>query len=367
VLAAAVCLLVLPTVAPAETPTLVELSTSERAYLGTSLWHDSDQCALLQQDGSIVRLMLSDVESFRQISPRFRPMTANQLVRELRKEFRNLQVDSSGNSIVVAPNGMARELAELHHDTWGVYQDYFRRRDFDVSRSEMPFVTVVYPTFDEFSTVAETHGVQVSSTMKGYYHALSNRIVMFVPPDVASSSDSSGLHVPQTAFASIDEVDLLQTLAHEAVHQFGFNTGLHRRIGDNPRWVVEGLAMQFEGEAGLASNTATQQQRMNRDRFVWYMQSMSRRQTPELLQALITGDELFVEDAVGAYSLAWGLTFFLMETQREDFVDYLSEQAALAPEQSLDGPAAIERFEDAFGRIESVNASFLRFMNSLDQ
>ncbi len=357
----------LPNVGLAETPSLVELSTSEQAYRGTSIWHNSDVCALLQLDGSIVQVSLSDVTAFRQVSPRFRPMSTSELVRQLRAEFRSLQVESAGNSIVVAPSGMSRDLAELHHETWSVYQDYFRRRDFDVSRTEMPFVTVVYPTFDEFAIVAESQGVPVSSTMKGYYHAASNRILMFVPPEVSQLSEPTSLQFSTSSYASIEDVDLLQTLAHEAVHQFGFNTGLHRRIGDNSRWIVEGLAMQFEGDAGLASNSSTRQQRMNRDRFVWYMQSMFARQDPELLGALVSGDELFLQDPVDAYSLAWALTFFLIETQRADFVDYLQEQAALPPEQSLEGSVAVERFEAAFGDLDSVNESFRRFTQSLNR
>lgn len=360
------CLSLLSSAQAQETRTLIELSTAEGSWQGASLSHDDDTCTLLQVDGSIVRVSLANVMGFRQISPRYRPLSVDALKQQLRREFDDLHVDSAGNSIVVAPAGMARDLAELHHDTWGVYQDYFRRRDFDVSRNEMPFVTIVYPTFDEFALVAQSQGVRVSDTMKGYYHALTNRIIMFVPPEEPDTEVSTTLPLSAGAYASIDDVDLMQTLAHEAVHQFGFNTGLHRRIGDNPRWIVEGLAMQFEGDAGLASNSSSRQQRMNRDRFVWYVQAMLPQQEPELLALLISGDELFMQEPLDGYSVAWALTFYLMETQREDFVEYMQALAEVPPDSDLTGPQAIAAFEEAFGDLEDVNDSFRRFMQSLN-
>jgi hypothetical protein len=363
---AALILALMAEMGQADTPTLVELTTADGVFQGASLWHDADACALLQLDGSIVRVPLADVAAFRQVSPRYRPSSVDQLKQQLRREFEHMNVESAGHSIVVAPDGMSRDLAELHHDTWSVYQDYFRRRDFDVSRNEMPFVTVVYPTFEEFALVAQSQNVRVSDTMKGYYHALTNRIIMFVPPEEPESEVSAALPFSETAFASIEDVDLLQTLAHEAVHQFAFNTGLHRRIGDNQRWIVEGLAMQFEGDTGLASNSSSRQQRMNRERYVWYVQSMLPRQEPELLASLISSDELFWQQPVDGYSAAWALTFFLMETQRADFVAYLQAQASLPPEQDLNGPQAIASFEEAFGDLEEVNDSFRRFMHSLN-
>jgi hypothetical protein len=36
------------------------------------------------------------------------------------------------------------------------------------------------------------------------------------------------------------------TLQHEAAHQILFNCGLHVRGGQNPTWLAEGLATQFE-------------------------------------------------------------------------------------------------------------------------
>lgn len=357
----------LPAIASAGSPTLVELMLGETAYQGTSLWHDDHICALMRTDGSIVHVPLSDVTSFRQVSPRFRSMGTAELQARLRREFGTLQVESAGNSIVVAPSGMARQLAELHHDTWSVYQDYFRRRGFDVSRTEMPFVTVVYPTFAEFAQVSEEHRVPVSPTLKGYYHAMSNRIIMYVPSEVSQSTGPTELLVSEDAYASIDDVGLMQTLAHEAVHQFGFNTGLHRRIGSNPRWIVEGLAMQFEGESGLASNSSTQQQRMNRDRFVRFTQGVMPQQSPQLISALLTGDALFEQAPLDAYALSWALTFYLIETQRADFVEYMQVVAALPPDERWSGTEAIGLFEDSFGDLADVNSSFVRFMQSLNR
>ena len=38
------------------------------------------------------------------------------------------------------------------------------------------------------------------------------------------------------------------TIIHEATHQTAYNVGVHARFADQPRWLVEGLAMMFEAE-----------------------------------------------------------------------------------------------------------------------
>ena len=45
---------------------------------------------------------------------------------------------------------------------------------------------------------------------------------------------------------SADWTTNADTIIHEAAHQTAFNTGVHTRCGDSPRWLVEGLGTMFE-------------------------------------------------------------------------------------------------------------------------
>src|SRR5262249_7000897 len=108
------------------------------------------------------------------------------------------------------------------------------------------------------------------------------------------------------------EASLKDTMIHEATHQAAFNTGLHSRIGETPKWVVEGLATVFEAPGIRNSGaSANPKMRINRERFVWFGNFVRSRRKPQSLEAFLSGDDLFKSDALDAYSQAWALSFFL--------------------------------------------------------
>ncbi len=46
--------------------------------------------------------------------------------------------------------------------------------------------------------------------------------------------------------ASPNAYGAVSTIVHEATHQIAFNSGLHQRLSDCPKWFSEGIAMYFE-------------------------------------------------------------------------------------------------------------------------
>jgi hypothetical protein len=104
---------------------------------------------------------------------------------------------------------------------------YFAARGFAIREPEFPLVAVVFPDREKFAEYCRSEKVNPAAGLMGYYLQSSNRVALY---DTASTGDLDG------------------TIIHEAVHQVAFNLGLHRRIGDNPLWVVEGLATTFEPE-----------------------------------------------------------------------------------------------------------------------
>ena len=98
---------------------------------------------------------------------------------------------------------------------------------------------------------------------------------------------------------------------HEATHQAAYNTGLHSRIGGNPRWVVEGLATVFEAP-GIRNSSANSgvKTRLNRERFLRFGNYAKARRKSGSLESFISSNDLFDSDVYDAYSQAWAFSFF---------------------------------------------------------
>src|SRR5262245_20690259 len=60
-------------------------------------------------------------------------------------------------------------------------------------------------------------------------------------PSLAGKPPVAHASAPDSPVWASTEAGLKDTMIHEATHQVAFNTGLHSRLGCNPKWVVEGL------------------------------------------------------------------------------------------------------------------------------
>lgn len=157
------------------------------------------------------------------------------------------------------------------------------------------------------------------------------------------------------------------TIIHEATHQLAYNTGLHSRIGWNPRWIVEGLATVFEAPGirdGTKNRTAAS--RINRGRFVRFGNFAAERYKTKSLESFLASDKMFQASMSDAYAQAWAFSFFLIETRPRKYGELLKTIAAREP---LSGYPAEQRVAD-FRRIVADNlnlleAEFLRFMKRI--
>ena len=149
----------------------------------------------------------------------------------------------------------------------------------------------------------------------------------------------------------------------------GFNCGLHSRLGDDPTWIIEGMAMLFEGDANRddARQRTSVSQRMNRERFTWFMEYQRARRPKKALEEFLTSEALFQSNTLDAYSEAWALTFFLAETRSSNLSSYLKK---LANRTELGEYTAMKRLNDfkaVFGRdINHLEVQYLRFINGLE-
>ncbi|MGE5192697.1 MAG: DUF1570 domain-containing protein, partial [Deltaproteobacteria bacterium] len=264
----------------AASPPLIEVEVAREKLQGKVAAHGDSFFWLMGQDGRLRPVMNDQIQQFRQAAPQFSswPTTVlrDQLRRELGKSFD--VVGTRHYTVCAVGDRNARMYAETFEDLFHSFQAYFSVRGFRINEPEFPLVAVVFPDFESFARYAQAEKVSVSKLMKGYYLTTSNRIALY--EDVAAAaaprpapgrpSDPSerwglGRGGPLLFRSPSDfegqawcavEATLKDTMIHEATHQAAFNTGLHSRIGESPKWVIEGLATVFEAP-GIRNSSAS--------------------------------------------------------------------------------------------------------------
>jgi hypothetical protein len=267
---------------------------------------------------------------------------------------------------------------------------YFSVRGFAINEPEFPLIAIVFPDFDSFARYARADRVDAPRALRGYYMPSSNRVALYETPDAALQSltpqtkrfpkNSASLHDDgEYPVASADssvvgeqalgtfQGSLKDTIIHEGTHQIGFNTGLHSRIGANPRWVVEGLATVFEapGVRNSGSNGPART-RINHERFIGFGDFSKSRLKPKSLEAFLSSDEMFQSSVFDAYSQAWALSFFLIETRPRAYAEYLRTIAARDPLRTYPPEDRVADFKKSISKeLPLLEAEFLRFIAAI--
>lgn len=375
-----------------EAAPLLELKIGNQTHVGRSLGHDREVCWLAERDGRVTRVPLQQVTSFRKLDDEFEGLPAVEVRNQLRREFgHGWEIIGAGQFLVCAPTGRGRVFARTFDDVYRSFRSYFSRRGFELPQPQFPLIAVVFPTEQEFAANCARDDVPYGPGLKGYYHRLTNRTSLF-----ESQTDRlASLHTPSTLHAyaelipgrrladhllqfgaetpdattwdAVIEADLRDTIVHEATHQVAYNLGLHTRIGDNPKWITEGLATMFESD-GARTNAGggRPELRLNRERFERFSQSVGKGHRPGFLADLVAGDRLFQSSPLDAYAQAWALTFFLAETRSPLHSRYLKTLAARDPLKPYTAQERLADFQAAFGNdLNRLEVSWLRFMEDL--
>lgn len=146
-----------------------------------------------------------------------------------------------------------------------------------------------------------------------------------------------------------------------------FNTGLHHRIGSDPKWVVEGLATLFEPDA-VRKNVASRSvaTRINEERLQWFRQRVEPKWQSQRLVELISDDRAFDRSPLDAYAIAWSLTFYLNETQPANYARLLRVLKDRDPLTDYTADERLTDFRSIFGRdLARFEVGMLRFINQL--
>ncbi len=371
-------------------PALIEVQLGPNKLQGKVVAHNTNSFWLLGQDGRLRALRSDEVGKFHQVSPRFNGWTGTILREQLRREFgQSFDVVGTRHYVVCAKGEQkARAYADTFEELFRSFHMYFSVRGFKIDEPEFPLVAVIFPEYESFARYAKAENVQASPTLKGYYLTTSNRIALYedrlstaawrspvhspwdLPPPSdgeRSSPRSSGWPVAlegQSGAWEALEGSLKDTMIHEATHQAAFNSGLHSRIGENPKWIVEGLATVFEapGIRNSSSNSGVKA-RINRERFVWFGNFAKTRRKAKSLENFLASDAPFATGVLDAYSEAWAFSFFLIETRPRAYAEYLRTIAARDPLQTYPPEARVDDFKKLINKeLPLLESEFLRFI-----
>ncbi|MFG0267970.1 MAG: DUF1570 domain-containing protein [Rhodopirellula sp. JB055] len=267
---------------------------------------------------------------------------ARRMLEELPAGF---QVYRTANYLILhqGNEAYARSCGILFEQLHRGFFTYWKNQHVDLETPRYPLVALVLANHDEFLKFA---GQEIGDTAKsviGYYHLESNRMTTFRVPNLERN---------------------IATIIHEATHQLAYNCGLQTRFADNPMWVSEGMAMFFEspdfsnprGWRGIGRVNV-----VNLGRFRRYLPS----RPEDSLATLLSDDSRFRSAATAedAYGESWALTYFLLKTQRKEFVAYLQKLSESKPLDERTPRERIEDFESSMGMgLEEIDRKFLTYM-----
>ena len=357
--------------AQAATP-LLKIQTKNETYIGKEIVHNEDYCWLLERDGKMKSFPFKAVTGFKRMANNFKPYSAAEIRSHLRLELgKEFEITGTTHYLVCAAPGYGKKYGKLFEQLYREMYVYFSTRGFQIEPLEFPLVAIIFPDHTQFVKYANADGITNTRGLAGYYQIKTNRIALFDP---ATSRQTAATEFPgsfdRSSFARADTSSSLRdTIIHEATHQVAFNLGLHSRLAETPRWIVEGLAMVFEHpEARSASKTGAASSRINRERFVWFGNYVKQRRYNYSLEKFIASDRLFQTQTLDAYSEAWALSFFLMETRSSEYARYLKRMAGRPLLGKYTAAQRLNDFHDSFGtrnKMKMFEAEYLRFIDQL--
>jgi hypothetical protein len=314
---------------------------------GQPLLWDARHMLLMGRDGALHEFPPDLAKQARKTRLGFSSYTSSEMKNRLREEFgHRFEVRTTQHFVVVYPHDSGSDWAGRMETLYRSFVRNMRIRGISTQRPQVPLVAVVFRTqADYYNHYAATNGAPMQANTLGHYEPKSNRIFLFDSGQTRGNTD---------------------TIIHEATHQTAYNVGVHRRFAEQPKWLVEGLAMMFE-TPGMreAWSIHTRKDRINRSRLDYFLRHLEKR-PHDALQRLVTSDQTFRTDPMGAYAEAWLMSFYLYETQPRKYSTYLARVAA-RPAFSL-YPVSERRddFTSVFGSdLKLLNAQLLRYVEQL--
>jgi hypothetical protein len=266
-------------------------------------------------------------------------------------------------------NWYGRLLQRLHEQ----YVLHWKRNGVELSKPEFPLIAIVLSSEERFRQYAKQDGAALSNEQCAYYHKLTNRIAMYDMSGKQAFQEGNQRRATsvdiERFLAQPDSYNNILTVIHEAVHQVGYNTGMHpRHVPANPVWLCEGLAVYHEVPDLNNRYGWTPGPHINRPRLKQLRLYLGKGQQESPIQTMIQEDELFrkPDSALENYALAWGVTYFLAKKRPKELAMYLKRLQEKRPDSEDSGEIRIHDFESCFGSDwEKLYREFYGFLRRL--
>ena len=315
----------------AQTPGLVEFTSLGKKQTGMALVDLAHQMIVLGRDGTLHSLDPSKPNSVSRQQGKYVPMSGAELRNQLRAEYgKRFEVVATKNFLVVQPKDRGDRWPRLFEQSHRSFVTYMSKRGVKVRTGRFPMVAVVFP--DERAMYAEFKRKDINvSRVAGVYSNNSNRVMTH-----------DGGHLKLIA----------ATVRHEAAHQSAFNSGIHSRVSDTPKWITEGVGQMFENPIMTRSGPA--RNRVNSDSMRLIKSKLSGSSESKFYDSVVhlVGDDMLFENdrtVDRAYAVSWAMMFYLAERQPKDFAKMLNFTARRPPFREYEKVARIKDFERITG------------------
>ncbi len=314
--------------------------------------HDATGVLMTRRNGRIEVLKPDEIKSIKKVGETFYPKSFQQMRVKLQKEFGSkYTVSVTRHFLVVHPKGDYEKWAMPFERLYVRFQAYFKTRGLVIDEPEFPMVAVVLRTRNEFNQMAKAHGMPAN--VIGYYSFHSNRLIAY--------QQQHKFRSPAQNLA-----DTMDTMVHEATHQAAANTGIHSRLGRNPRWLTEGLATMFEAK-GINNYFEYPEfkTRINWERLNSLRRLYENKEVQGTVKQLVVSDALFKHEPERAYAVAWALSLYLAERNPHRYVQYIETLQKNELTSSLSASRRMKYFFKAFGDPEGIEADMRRFIDRM--
>ncbi len=329
---AALASLASPPAAAQVPPALVEFTVAGKVQQGLRLVEFAHETVIIGRDGWLHSLQSSP--DIRPVAGEYEPLPAAQMRNQLRSEFgRDFEVIATQHFLVVQPFGRGDRWPNMFEQSHRAFLSYMRRHNVQVREGRFPMVAVVFP--DETAMNRELRQLKIDmSRVSGVYANSSNRII----------THDGGRHDT-----------IASTLRHEAAHQSAFNSGVHSRINDTPKWITEGVGQMFEPAAmGDARTSGKHRDTVNHESLARLRKEFDLG-NPVALASTITslvGDDTMFKDSKKietAYAVSWAMMYYLANRQSDAFATVLNDTSNRPPFINYPRAEKLKDFQAATG------------------
>ncbi len=329
---------------------------------------------LLTQDGKHWPLPKEEIQSRKSDEKLFQPLTKaeynKQLLAALPQGFKIHQTKHYSICYNTS-TGYAQWVGALYERLYSAFYVYWPSKGAELREPEFPLAAVVFDTRANYEQYARGELGASTSTIMGFYSLHTNMVTMY---DLTGHEElhfvgdrNSQARISQVLSQPNAERNVA-TIVHEATHQLAFNSGLQQRFTDTPFWVSEGLAVFFETPDLDNAKGWRKIGAVNRYNLINFRKYLRTRE-PGALSKLLSDDKRFRDPAsmADAYSEAWALNYYLINTQAQTYSKYLKVLSEQTPLVMQDPAARQEQFLKLFGRsLEELETDFLKYMRNVE-